>query len=122
MDKIIISGAHFNATHGVLDFEKITPQPFVVDAVLYLDLSKAMKSDELCDTLNYARAYEIIEKAVTENTFNLIERLAGEIIYNLFKEFEQVYIINVKVSKPNAPINGDFNTVAVEFERRREDV
>ncbi len=122
MDKITVKGAHFEACHGVLDFEKTQKQPFVVDAVLCYDLSRAMKSDLLCDTVNYARAYEIIEKTVTENSFNLIERLAGKILENLFEEFKEVDIISIKISKPRAPIKGEFDTVTVEIERSRNDL
>ena len=36
-EKIRISGIKADGTHGVLEHEKLTPQPFIVDIELELD-------------------------------------------------------------------------------------
>ena len=47
MNKILIRGLEISACHGVKDFEKVQPQPFVFDADIYYDFSAAAVSDEL---------------------------------------------------------------------------
>ena len=47
MDQITLSGVTAVGHHGVFDFERRDGQPFVVDAVLHLDFSKAAASDDV---------------------------------------------------------------------------
>ncbi len=122
MDKVIISNAKFVVCHGVHDFEKVNPQPFIISAELYCDLSAAMKSDNVADTVSYGDAYRIIEKTVRENCFDLIERLADEIMKNLFAVLHKVDIIKIKIKKPNAPVKGEFDYMAIEVERKRNEI
>ena len=49
MDTIRLTGVQGMGTHGVLDYEHQRAQPFIVDAVLHLDLSRAGSSDDLHD-------------------------------------------------------------------------
>ena len=121
MDKVIISDAKFNVCHGVHDFEKVQPQPFIITAELGCDLSAAMKSDNVSDTVSYGDAYRIIAKTVTENCFDLIERLADEIMKNIFAALPKVDIIKIKIKKPNAPVKGEFDYMAIEVERNRNE-
>jgi len=77
MDTITIKGMHFYGYHGCLPEEQRTGQPFHVDAVLYADLSKAGASDELNDTIDYSRVYQLVQSIVEGRTYRLIERLAA---------------------------------------------
>ena len=54
----------FFAYHGLESSEKEKGQRFEVDAELYLDLSKAGKSDQIADTIDSNVVYEIIEEVV----------------------------------------------------------
>ena len=47
MDTIRLTGVQGMGTHGVLNYEHQRAQPFIVDAVLHLDLSRAGSSDDL---------------------------------------------------------------------------
>ena len=47
MDRITLSGVTAVGHHGVFDFERREGQPFVVDAVLHLDFSRAAASDDV---------------------------------------------------------------------------
>ena len=118
MDTITIKGMHFYGYHGCLPEEQRTGQPFHVDAVLYADLSKAGASDELNDTIDYSKVYQLVQSIVEGRTYRLIERLAAVIADEVLAAFP-VDAVRVAVHKPQAPIGGPFDDVAVTVERRR---
>lgn len=118
MDKMILKGLEFQACHGVLPREKQEKQPFIVDAVLYLDLTPAGTSDDLNRGIDYNRVYHTIKAVVEKNTFNLIETLAEQVAARLLKDYP-VGAVEVTVKKPRAPIAGRFQYVAVHIRRER---
>ena len=60
MDKIVWENMRFYGYHGVLQGEKDMGQKFFVDGELYLDLSQAGETDEIRNTVDYSKVYEII--------------------------------------------------------------
>ena len=80
-----------------------------------------MFSDEMTDSISYADIAEVVVKTATTNTFNLLERLAGEILKNIFTEFSQIENIKLKINKPGAPIKYHFEKCGVEVEVSREE-
>lgn len=121
MDNIKLKGLKFYGYHGVLKPEKEIGQKFEVDVLLYLDLQEPAQYDTLKDTVNYAKAYQIIEKIFKDHKFDLIERVAGKIIEDLFGAFEQVQAIEVEVKKPEAPVEGIYDYFSVNLRRTRND-
>ncbi|WP_367270882.1 dihydroneopterin aldolase [uncultured Leptotrichia sp.] len=51
----------------------------------------------------------------------MLERLAGEILKNIFTEFSQIENINLKINKPGAPIKYHFEKCGVEVNVSREE-
>lgn len=121
MDKIIIKGLKIFAFHGVNPEEKDDGQEFEVDVTMYIDISKPCKNDDLCCTVNYAKATKTIIRAMTEKKFDLIERASEYIAETLIKEFNMIDSVTVLLKKPNAPIRAAFEYVAVEITRKRSD-
>ena len=78
-DRITLRGMRFMGRHGVTSEERAEPQPFEVDLVLRLDLSRAAASDELADTVDYAAAFVVARRIVEGRSFHLLEALAGAI-------------------------------------------
>ncbi|MCH5164062.1 MAG: 2-amino-4-hydroxy-6-hydroxymethyldihydropteridine diphosphokinase [Clostridiales bacterium] len=118
MNKILIRGLTVSACHGVRDFEKVNPQPFVFDADIYYDFSKAYLSDDLNDTINYSQACNKIAAVTTNNSFDLIEKLAYECAYAVM-EGGNASKIELTVYKPEAPVKQKFDTVGVSIEVER---
>ncbi|HWQ51829.1 MAG TPA: dihydroneopterin aldolase [Terriglobales bacterium] len=118
MDKLSVTGLTVEACHGLLDFERVTPQPFVVDLVLFGDFA-ACRTDAITDTVDYAAAADLARRVVRENSFFLIERLAGAIADALLAAFPPLVRVSVTVHKPHAPIEGEFSDISVEIERER---
>ena len=109
------------ANHGLFEEENKLGQKFIFDIECELNYKKAMFSDEMTDSISYADIAEVVVKTATTNTFNLLERLAGEILKNIFTEFPQIENINLKINKPGAPIKYHFEKCGVEVKTSREE-
>mgnify|MGYP000170700104 FL=1 len=96
-------------------------QKFVFDIECLVDYSKAIVSDEMTDSVSYADIADVIYKTSTENTFNLLERLAGEVVKNIFKTFPEVEEIKLVINKPSAPITYNFKGCGVKLFITREE-
>jgi 7,8-dihydroneopterin aldolase/epimerase/oxygenase len=117
-DKIILDNMVFRGHHGVHPAEREQGQRFEVDVELGLDLSRAMTSDALQDTVNYSRAYAIVREEAEDHHYQLIEALAGAIVRRLLAELAVTSVL-VRVRKPQVPLNGILSFTAVEIQRRR---
>ena len=120
-NKILIRGLEVNACHGVLEEEKVTPQPFIFDADLYTDFYAAAKSDDINATVNYAKACDILVETATANSYKLIETLAYSGVYALFDGLN-LKKVTLTVYKPQAPIPHKFATVGVIVTAEKEKV
>ena len=106
----------FHAFHGVDPQERKVGNRFVVDLLLTLPLEKAMESDDLNDTVNYALVYEVVKKEM-EIPSNLIEHVAGRIVQSLHDRFPQISIVRLKLSKINPPIGADMESASIIVEK-----
>lgn len=120
MDKIIVKGLKIFAFHGVNPEEKVDGQEFIIDAELYCDLSTPCNSDDLNDTINYAKVVKTIRAAMTDENYDLIERAAKEIADRILVQFEKVERVDITLKKPHAPVSAEFDYMAVNIVRGRE--
>lgn len=118
MDCIKIIQLEVFAYHGCEEFEKINGQKFYIDATLYTDIRTSGASDDLNDTMNYAKVCEFITKFMTENRFDLIEAVAEQTSRALLREFPRLRAIDFTIYKPDAPIGLPFGNVAVSISRK----
>lgn len=121
-DKIIIEGLKLFAYHGVNPEEKRDGQNFVIDLTAQTDLNAAGKTDNLENTVSYAKIIKTIRRVMDEAKYDLIERVAYRIIEQVFEEYGSVKVVTVRVRKPEAPISAEFDFVAVELTRTREEM
>jgi 7,8-dihydroneopterin aldolase/epimerase/oxygenase len=117
-DKIILHNMVFRGRHGVHPAERELGQRFEVDVELGFDLSRAMVSDALQDTVDYSRVYTIVREEVEEHHYQLVEALAGAIVRHLLAELPIISVL-VRVRKPQVPLHGILSHTAVEIQRRR---
>ncbi len=118
MDCIKIIQLEVFAYHGCEEFEKINGQKFYVDATLYTDIRTSGASDDLNDTMNYAKVCEFITKFMAGNRFDLIEAVAEQTSRALLREFPKLRAIDFSIYKPDAPIGLPFGNVAVTVSRK----
>ena len=119
-DQILLSGLSFHGFTGVFSFEKQVGQKFTVDLTLCFHRLNAVDSDKLTDTVHYGTVFSIVKEIVEGQRYDLIERLAGEISDTLLTEFPLIDAIEVVVSKPEAPVEGEFEAMRVKVFRARK--
>ena len=120
MDCIRIKNLKIPARHGVYEFEKEKEGTFELDIELYLPLLKAGESDRLEDTINYEDIISVVIKAFTDKQYALVEAAAQSVCDRLLNDFK-IDKITVRVRKPHAPIDADFETVEVQLNRKNEE-
>jgi 7,8-dihydroneopterin aldolase/epimerase/oxygenase len=106
----------FYGYHGVFPEENKLGQRFIVDVTLQLSLRAAGETDNLEETVNYAAVYETVKEVVEGKPKKLVEAVAEEIAANLLKN-KKIKACTIKMVKPNPPINGHYDSVAVEIKR-----
>ena len=87
---------------------------FLVNLRVGYPLEKAMQSDEVGDTLNYAVLYEVVQAEMMKPS-NLLEHLAGRITDAIMRRFPQVTSIDLELMKQNPPMGADCDGAAVEI-------
>lgn len=112
ISKIELKAMRFYAYHGVGIQEQHVGNTFVVDLLLTAPLEKAILSDNLEETINYATLYELVKKEMLQPSL-LLEHVAGRILFSIKRQFPQVEEVEVKVAKLNPPFGGDVYSASV---------
>ena len=117
-DLIGLAGMVFYGHHGATEEEQAVGQRFVVDLEMATDLSVAGHSDDLADTADYGRAFEIVQGVVEGPPHALLESIAEECAQRLLDDLP-VESVRIRVNKPSVPIRGTLDSAWVEITRRR---
>lgn len=120
MDKIIVKGLKVFAFHGVNSEEQENGQLFILDIEAHANLNKACKTDNLEDTISYAKILKTAQRVMTAQKDFLLERVAQRVAQALLEEYDSLEIVDITIKKPNAPINADFEYTAVNIIRGRD--
>ena len=118
-DIIRIKNAVFYAYHGVMTDEQNLGGKFEVDAELFCDLSDAIQSDSLKQTVDYEKVYASMKKIVLGRKYYLLEALANTIANGILEEFPKALKVLVRVRKHSPPVKGVVDYVEAEVERSR---
>ena len=71
---ILLKEIRCYAYHGVAPQENLIGNEYIIDLKLKVDISKAARTDEVTDTVNYAEVHQVIknEMAVPRNCWNTL--------------------------------------------------
>lgn len=115
-DRITLTGVECLGYHGVLDSEKQTGQPFIVDVTLFTDFVQAVAADDVLKTVNYAEVAETIRTVISSKSLDLIETLADRLATAILDQFP-LLALELTVHKPKAPLDVTFTDVSVTIFR-----
>ena len=104
----------FYAYHGVMEQERRVGGEYLVSLQVETDLSRAVNSDSVADTVNYAQLYEVVKREMAEPS-QLLEHVAGRIGQRVLDHFPQVTALTVSVTKCNPPMGADCKGASVEM-------
>ena len=122
MEKIIIKGLKLYAYHGVNPEEKVDGQNFILDITATLNADTAKQSDNVDDTVSYAKIIKTVRAVFTEKSYDLIETAANKVGVSVMPAYPRLDSVTVLLMKPEAPVKADFEYVAVEETITREDL
>lgn len=110
---ICLDNLRFHAYHGVMPQERMVGNDYNVSLRIRYDISQAMVSDKVEDTLNYAEVFQLVSQEMAVPS-SLIERVAGRIGDRLFRRFPTIEEIELKIMKINPPMGADCEGAGVE--------
>jgi len=117
MDRIRIVNMTFYGHHGVGAPERDLGGRFHIDVELGLDLQAAGRSDNVADTVDYQKVYEVVAMVESTRRFRLIEALGHEVAEAILGAFEVEEVV-VRVRKASVPLGGLIDFAEVEITRR----
>src|SRR5690625_657829 len=120
MDKILLNNMEFYGFHGLLPEEKKIGQRVTVDVELFLSLRWTVETVYMNDYNDYVHLYELVEEIVEGDSMNLIEAVVDMNATQLLDSFSLLSACTVKVIKPDPPIPGHYQSVAVEIYREKK--
>ena len=94
------------AYHGVAPQENIIGNEYIINLKLKVDISQAIQTDDVVDTVNYAEIHEAV-KAEMSIPSKLLEHVCGRIAKRLLAE--------LRLSKRNPPMGADIDSAGVEL-------
>ena len=109
---IFISNMRIHAFHGVVEQERRVGGDFVVNLKAKVDFTKALQTDCVTDTVNYAILSEIIRKEMGIPSA-LLEHVAGRIAKAVEDRFPQVEELTISINKCNPPMGADCDGAGV---------
>lgn len=111
---IYLNEVRFHAFHGVMPQERTVGSDFLVSVRIGYDYAKAMQTDKVDDTLNYAEVYQLVKQEM-ERPSSLLEHVAGRIADTLVWHFPMVKSIDLSLTKLNPPMGADCKGAGVEL-------
>ncbi len=117
---IFLRNARFFACHGVGRQEREVGNEFIVDLRLKVDISSAIRTDSVTDTVSYADVYEAVKEEMSIPS-GLLEHAGGRIVDRLFRDFPQLKAVELILSKRNPPMGADIESAGVEIRLRRDE-
>ncbi len=113
--RIALRNCAFFARHGVYSEEETLGQRFFVDALLTVDGKHSIEEDNIEATVDYGKAFSLIENIVLGRRRYLIEALALDVAKAICREFPMVLSAEITIRKPNAPVAGVLDHVSVSL-------
>lgn len=117
MDCIEIRELEVYCHHGVFKEENVLGQKFLISIILYTDTKMAGVSDDLEQSVDYAKVSYFVKERMEEKNFKLIEAAAEYVAEKVLLSFPLIQRIKVEIKKPWAPILLPLETVSVTIVR-----
>ena len=109
---IFLRNVRFHAFHGVLPQERQVGGDFLLTMQVGYPFAKAMESDDVADTLNYATLFDLAKREM-DIPSQLLEHVAGRIVKAITTAFPEVTSIDLELTKVNPPMGADCDGAGV---------
>ena len=111
---VFLRNVRFYAFHGVLPQERSVGGDYLLNLRVGYPVEKAMESDEVGDTLNYATLFDLVKREMNIPS-QLLEHVAGRIVKAITAAFPAVTSVDLELTKQNPPRGVDADGAGVEI-------
>ena len=111
---VFLKDVRFHAFHGVMPQERKVGADFLVNLRIGYPIERAMETDEVGDTLNYAEVYALVAEEMKQPS-KLLEHVAGRIVRSICLHFSLATSIDLTLMKQNPPMGADAEGAGVEI-------
>lgn len=118
MDQVFITDLLVRGIIGINEWERENLQDILINIILFTDLKRAGKTDDINDTVNYRTIAKKVQ-AHAENAKRLTVEALAEDLAGLCLAESGVLKVRVRLEKPGAVRFA--RSVGVEIERKKED-
>jgi len=112
--KLSVVNLEYYAYHGVKEEEKKLGGKYQLDVDIHYDSNNAVINDDINYAVNYEEIVFSVSELMLNESYDLIETLANEILNTIFDKFEQVMIATVRIRKMNVPMRRVVKYVEIE--------
>ena len=115
---VFLKNVRFRAFHGVLPQERLVGGDFLLNLRVGYPIEKAMESDEVEDTLNYAALFDLVRQEMNKPS-QLLEHVAGRIVKTIMEAFPAVTSVDLELTKLNPPMGADSDGAGIFLKVKR---
>jgi len=115
--RIILDGLTVQASIGMLEAERLRPQPVVIHAEFDTDASQSVDDHDIKTVLDYRQLRTALIDEATRGHVDLLETLVERTLGRVLRDFPDVLQATVRICKPGA--FDDCDAVCIEQSRRR---
>jgi len=87
---------------------------YLVSLRVHYNISRALITDDVADTVNYAELCHLIEREMVLPS-KLLEHVAGRIAHAVFHAYPETTAVDIKLTKMNPPMGADCAGAGVEL-------
>ena len=117
---VFLKNVRFYAFHGVMAQERQVGGEFLLSLRVGYPIDKAMESDDVKVTLNYATLFDIAKREM-DIPSQLLEHVAGRIVKAITTAFPEVTSIDLELTKQNPPMGADCDGAGVILKVKSEE-
>ena len=115
---IRLDDMRFYAYHGVMEQERQVGGYYLVSLDVEADLTAAVRTDDVADTVNYAELFELVKSEMAIPS-KLLEHVAGRIGQRTLEQFDKIMSLTIRVTKENPPMGANCKGASVEIKVKR---
>lgn len=82
-------------------------------------MNRACQSDNVEDTVSYAKVVKTVRRVFTAEKYNLLEKCAQIVAQAILDEYPEVFTVELTLKKPEAPVSAEFDYMGVSITRNR---
>lgn len=100
--QIRLRNIQFDCIVGILPYERENEQPIILNLTLWLDFAEAARTEDLNESIDYAKLAEELKGFIRLSCFKLVETLVVKTAEYVLEHYPKANAVEVSVAKPKA--------------------